>query len=253
MKKYRKTVIGSILLAIALSALPPAVRASDTEKIDSKYLLGMINKPSRDALFTKVDKRYTENRMLYMHKEAYQAFIKMQDAAEKSGVKLTIKSALRTFHNQKVIWEQKWLGKRKVDGLNLATSEPNHFARALIILRFSSMPGTSRHHWGTDIDLNSLENSYFESGQGKKVYDWLTANGPRFGYHQVYTPKGKSRPRGYNEEKWHWSYLPVARQYLRAYSKQITYDMLTGFEGAEVAERLNVIPTYVFSINPKCH
>ena len=32
------------------------------------------------------------------------------------------------------------------------------------------MPSTSRHHWGTDLDLNNLNNSYFTSGKGKKIY-----------------------------------------------------------------------------------
>ena len=42
------------------------------------------------------------------------------------------------------------------------------------IMKYSSMPSTSRHHWGTDIDLNSLENSYFEKGEGKKYsIGWL--------------------------------------------------------------------------------
>jgi len=82
--------------------------------------------------------------------------------------------------------------------------------------------GTSRHHWGTDIDLNSFNNKYFESGKGKKIYDWLTSNASSFGFCQPYTPKGDHRPHGYNEEKWHWSYQPVsqditdyAEQYLR--------------------------------------
>ena len=49
------------------------------------------------------------------------------------------------------------------------------------------MPSTSRHHWGTDIDLNSLNNSYFSSGKGLKEYDWLTTNANHYGFYQVYT------------------------------------------------------------------
>ncbi|MFM9004881.1 MAG: D-alanyl-D-alanine carboxypeptidase family protein [Flavobacteriales bacterium] len=43
-------------------------------------------------------------------------------------------------------------------------------------MKFSSMPGTSRHHWGTDIDLNSVEPSYFLSGKGLLIYQWLSAH-----------------------------------------------------------------------------
>jgi hypothetical protein len=41
------------------------------------------------------------------------------------------------------------------------------------ILRFSSMPGTYRHHWRTDMDLVSVDPVYFDNEVGKKTYDWL--------------------------------------------------------------------------------
>ena len=56
---------------------------------------------------------------------------------------------------------------------------------AKTILLYSSMPTTSRHHWGTDMDINSLENSYFASGQGLKEYTWLKKNAAKFGFCQV--------------------------------------------------------------------
>ena len=31
------------------------------------------------------------------------------------------------------------------------------------------MPGTSRHHWGTDIDFNSVDPAYFKTATGIKV------------------------------------------------------------------------------------
>ncbi|MBK8672515.1 MAG: D-alanyl-D-alanine carboxypeptidase family protein [Bacteroidetes bacterium] len=30
------------------------------------------------------------------------------------------------------------------------------------------MPGSSRHHWGTEVDINALSNAYFSTGEGKK-------------------------------------------------------------------------------------
>ena len=61
--------------------------------------------------------------------------------------------------------------------------------KAIDILTYSSMPGTSRHHWGTDIDFNSLENSYFDAGDGLKVYEFLKRCGEELGFMQVYTSK----------------------------------------------------------------
>ena len=97
------------------------------------------------------------------------------------------------------------------------------------------MPTTSRHHWGTDIDLNSLSNSYFEQGKGKKEYEWLIENANKYGFYQVYTSKENGRT-GYNLEKWHWSYLPLASEYLKFYNANITYKDISGFKGSEYSE-----------------
>lgn len=110
------------------------------------------------------------------------------------------------------------------------------------------MPGSSRHHWGTDIDLNSLENNYFLSGEGKRIYMWLSSHAKDYGFAQVYTnPEPTLRP-GYAEEKWHWSYLPLANNYLKQYNALITHSMITGFHGAELNQQLQIIENYVNGI-----
>ena len=229
------------------------IRKGNVPNLSVEELLGQVHNLSSNPKFSKIDPRLTPKKTkLYMRKEAYYAFIKMYKAAAKDGIKLQIVSALRTFYHQKYIWDNKWLGKRLVEGRNLAITEKNPVGRAMIILKYSSMPGTSRHHWGTDIDLNSLEDSYFQQGEGKRVYDWLQKNAIRFGFAQTYTKKDSRRPHGYREEKWHWSYLPLSRIFLEQYSQKITYKNLTGFEGSEVAKRLRVIKNYVMSINPDC-
>ena len=65
------------------------------------------------------------------------------------------------------------------------------------------MPGsTSRHHWGTEIDIHSLKNGDFADGEGLKIYEWLTTHAEDYGFYQPYTAE-----QGYEEEeKWHWSY-----------------------------------------------
>ncbi|MEM7037529.1 MAG: M15 family metallopeptidase, partial [Bacteroidota bacterium] len=173
-------------------------------------------------------------------------------AAKTEGINLKIVSATRPFSSQKGIWEAKWTGARRVEGQNLATEVPDPKERALKILRFSSMPGTSRHHWGTDIDLNNLNNSWFESGTGKKIYEWLAAHAYEYGFCQPYSPKGEQRPHGYEEEKWHWSYMPLAKKYLAAYLNQVDYTHIHGFKGSEAAEQIDVIQHYVGGIAPTC-
>ena len=57
---------------------------------------------------------------------------------------------------------------------------------------------------------------------------------------------------GYNEEKWHWSYLPVAQPYLQEYPNRVSYEDIQGFKGSEAAEKIEVIPNYVQGINLEC-
>lgn len=219
--------------------------------IPLKYIMGQYN-PSQDSNFVKIASEYTTKANIYIHKEAYAAFLEMHAAAKEAGITLRILSATRNFDSQKSIWESKWNGTRKLsDGTN-AAEIADSTTRALRILEYSSMPGTSRHHWGTDIDLNNLNNPYFEKEPGSKVYQWLRANAGNFGYCQTYTPKGSNRPDGYNEEKWHWSYLPLAKQYQASAKQLLKNEDIQGFAGAEVAPRIDIVKKFVFGINPDC-
>jgi zinc D-Ala-D-Ala carboxypeptidase len=207
-------------------------------------LLGRID-PAASADFVLIGNRYASREGMYMHKEVYKAFLEMHAAAASDGISLTIISAMRTFNHQKRIWENKWRGRQVLHGNIRATDFADPVERALEILRFSAMPGTSRHHWGTDIDINNLNNSYFASGKGKREYDWLVANAGKFGFCQPYTAHGTNREGGYEEEKWHWSYMPVSAQYLRTYIDAISYDDIKGFDGWETAAQIDVIGGYV--------
>lgn len=235
-----------------LSPQPELLARKAEIQVDTNYLLGKFE-PAHKRGFVEVDVKYSaEKKGLYLRTEAYEAFIRMHDAALQSGKKLFIVSATRNFWRQKNIWEGKWSGKTLVDGKNLAKTVSDPVERAKIILRFSAMPGTSRHHWGTDIDLNALNNKYFSKGEGKEIYIWLTENASDYGFCQVYTPKDLTRPTGYEEEKWHWSYLPLARTLLVRYNQEVTYSDLKDFSGWETARVLRVIKDYVQSINKNC-
>ena len=221
------------------------------EAIDINYLMGKFN-PSDHEDFVKIDPKYADREGRYIRKEAYESFLKMRTAALKDGVTLKIVSATRNFMSQKSIWEAKWTGKRLVeDKTNLAETVPDSKERALKILLFSSMPGTSRHHWGTDIDLNHLENSWFEKGEGLKLYNWLLAHAHEFGWCQPYTSKVHGRT-GYEEEKWHWSYLPLSKNFTKHTKAFLSNDLIKGFKGAQVAGKINVIENYVLGINEAC-
>lgn len=224
---------------------------NDFSRISKNELLGKLDY-SADTNFTKIAPIYSTKSNIYLRKEAYASFIKMHNAAKADGINLIIVSAARNFNYQKGIWERKWNGVQSVNGMNLAKTVPDPVERAKTILQYSSMPGTSRHHWGTDIDINNLNNAYFESGKGLKEYQWLKANAGKFGFCQTYTAQDESRPTGYFEEKWHWSYLPIAKVYT-AYAKAFLKDQdITGFDGAEAAIPIQVVKNYVLGINQEC-
>ena len=215
------------------------------------YLIGNVD-PANDPAFARIPDKYIGGSRVWGHKDAVAAFVSMAEAAAANGYQLKVVSAFRSFDDQKKIWEDKWNGATKVEGGKLPDTVPDPKGRALKILEFSSMPGTSRHHWGTDFDLNSINNSYFNTRDGRRIYDWLTAHAPEYGFCQVYSAKGEDRPTGYEEEKWHWSYTPVASWYLQQYPVDVGYERLTGFEGASVARDIDVIKAYVQAINPEC-
>lgn len=205
-------------------------------------MLGKFD-PVKHAEFVVIEERWASGSAVngYLRKEAYDAFVRMAQAAAKEGVKLTIISATRNFDRQKAIWEDKWNGKVRVEGVDLRTVK-DPAERAKRILRFSSMPGTSRHHWGTDFDLNALENEYFESGEGLRVYQWLQTHAGTYGFCQPYTDKTKGRS-GYEEEKWHWSYVPLSARFLQRYNALIQRSDITGFAGSDA--NVNLLEEYV--------
>ena len=112
------------------------------------------------------------------------------------------------------------------------------------------MPGTSRHHWGTDFDINSLETAYYTSGKGAKEYAWMKAHASEYGFCQVYNYK--SNRTGYNDEPWHWSFMPLSSRFLKMYVESVSYQDITGFKGSASALEIEVIRNYVQGISSDC-
>jgi D-alanyl-D-alanine carboxypeptidase len=234
----------SIFKYLYLIFLVAGINCTNAQPVDKNYLLGKFD-PATHPMFSKLEDAHARGSAKdgYLRKETYEAFKKMSAAAKEDGVELIIISATRNFDSQKRIWENKWEGRTMVEGINLTTIKDLK-ERARLILLYSSMPSTSRHHWGTDMDLNNLNNDYFLTGEGLKIYQWLTTHAASFGFCQPYTSKERGRT-GYEEEKWHWSYLPLSGEFLESYKKQVTYKDIKGFTGAEAAKPMAVIKNYV--------
>lgn len=235
--------------APALGAATGAPSAMGHIAVD--YLIGNVD-PASDPIFARIPDEYIGGSRAWGHKDAVAAFVRMAEAAAVNGYRLKVVSAFRSFDDQKKIWEDKWTGSTKVEGGKLPDTVPDPRARAAKILEFSSMPGTSRHHWGTDFDINSVSPAYFNTRDGKRIHDWLVAHAGQYGFCQVYSSKSEEHRTGYEEEKWHWSYMPVASWYLQQYPTDVGYERLTGFAGAEAARDIDVIANYVEGISPEC-
>ncbi|MDQ3016077.1 MAG: M15 family metallopeptidase [Bacteroidota bacterium] len=226
-----------------------AIKTEEKEIFTTDYIMGQFD-PAKHPAFEVIDIKYADREGLYLRKDTYKAFREMYNHALKAGIRLQIRSATRNFNYQKGIWESKWTGEKLIEGgENLAQTTPDPKARAMKILRYSSMPGSSRHHWGTDIDLNNFDNSWFAAGEGLNMYNWLKAHAAEHGFCQPYTA---GRPAGYLEERWHWSYLPVSKELTELARKSLKNEMIKGFLGSETAVSIDVVKKYVLGIDEQC-
>lgn len=242
---------------------PENTQDSTLNILPSKNILLGKFTPSTDSNFVVIPNHMSTYEGLYCEKQTFQAYLAMRDSALKEGITLTIVSATRTFDRQSQIWERKWANTKcpndrsyrsnpqrltsdkthNTDSLQLSTD----ICKIRSIMRYSSMPGTSRHHWGTDLDFISVEPEDWTHGEGLRIYNWLCANAHKFGFFQPYTADPTRT--GYAEERWHWSYAPLSKPYLQAYQQKITAKDITGFSGSYLIDSLNIIQTHVLGIS----
>ena len=178
-----------------------------TQKINTEILTGMDN--------SKI-----VGDTIQLERETYNAFIKMKDAAENDGIKIKLVSGFRDFYRQQTIWNNKY--KKFTEEFSL----DGHSAIKEKI-RFSTIPGTSRHHWGTEIDIidKNFENEknlliskkYEEGGIFNSLKQWMDKNSEKFGFYLVYDDNDK-RP-GFEYEPWHYTYKPVSDSYQTEFLK----------------------------------
>jgi LAS superfamily LD-carboxypeptidase LdcB len=155
-----------------------------------------------------------------------EALTRMTEAAAQEGITIKVVSAFRSYERQRAIWNRKYR-QNEAEGLS---PEAN---RAKII-EYSTLPGTSRHHWGTDIDLIDggvdlegdvlLAQHFHQGGPFEKLRLWLEKNAATYGFYCAY-PDDPNRS-GFAYEPWHYSYAPIAQTYYRAYQKIDRYPML---------------------------
>ena len=154
-----------------------------------------------------------------MQRDTAAAFNRMQEASKQDGIILKVVSAFRSFERQKQIFENKY--KR----FTAQGATPTQAVQRII--EYSTIPGTSRHHWGTDLDLingaipapkSVLETQHFYgSGVYRTLREWLETHAADFGFYEVYTNAPDRK--GFAHEPWHYSYGPISIPMLKAYKK----------------------------------
>jgi LAS superfamily LD-carboxypeptidase LdcB len=161
---------------------------------------------------------------LRVHEKVLAPLTHLAQRAAKAGFELGVVSAFRGFSDQLRIWNLKATGKRPV--LDSAGKPVDIFSISSIelahsIMRWSALPGASRHHWGTDldlIDLKALPKDYKVQlvpeeveggGMFAPFHDWLDQEMTRDGF---YRPYDRDRG-GVSPERWHLSYYPLASTY----------------------------------------
>lgn len=200
-----------------------------------------------------------------LHYEAVASFLAMRDTAGEAGIELAAASSFRDFDRQVQIWNRKWSGERPVldrGGRPVDLSSLDESARIDAILCWSAVPGGSRHHWGSDVDVvdaaaipegyqvQLVPAEYARDGIFSRLTQWLDANMARFGFHRPYATEGC----GAGVEPWHLSYGPVASRAIEELALPVLKRAIAGSQmlgKAQVLERLPEIYTrFILAVDP---
>lgn len=112
--------------------------------------------------------------------------IMLKDATAK-GLNIYISSGYRSYNYQVNVYNR----YVKSDGAAVADT-------------YSSRPGNSEHQTGLCFDLNTIEDSFQYTNEGK----WINDNCYKYGF-CIRFPKGKDSATGYQYESWHLRYVGV--------------------------------------------
>jgi LAS superfamily LD-carboxypeptidase LdcB len=187
-----------------------------------------------------------------LHAAVVQPFLAMRAAALQDGIVLEPASSFRDFDRQCLIWNGKYRGERALfdrqgqplDALTLSPAD-----RVEAILCWSALPGASRHHWGTDLDVYDgsalpagerpqlVPAEYAPGGPFARLDTWLAAHAGRFGFFRPYATVRA----GVAPEPWHISHAAIATDCLSRLTPEVLREALAtaALEGApEIAVRL---------------
>jgi LAS superfamily LD-carboxypeptidase LdcB len=156
-----------------------------------------------------------------LHGQVVAPFLNLRRAALADGFDLVPISSFRDFSRQLSIWNGKFRGEKPtlgVSGRPIDVSKLSPLERVEAILLWSALPGASRHHWGTDVDLvdrnatppgyrvQLTQEEFAPAGPFAPLAEWLETNAARFGFFRPF----RGVLSGVQPEPWHFSFAPVA-------------------------------------------
>jgi len=190
-----------------------------------------------------------------LRKEAHDAYIAMKKAAYLAGIDIKMVSSYRSFQRQEAIFERKFLSYTEDDEMEPLDAIDK-------IIEYSTIPGTSRHHWGTDIDIVDgyrkvegdvlVPEKFGSGGPYEDFKKWMDENSKTYDFHLVYTDNPKRR--GFKYEPWHYSYAPLSKPMLEVFRSKNIVQILQReeFIGAEyftIGFLKNYIQNNILDIN----
>jgi LAS superfamily LD-carboxypeptidase LdcB len=167
-----------------------------------------------------------------LHRQAVTPFLNLRRAARADGIDLVPMSTFRDFDRQLTIWNGKFSGERPMydaAGSRFDTAALAPRERVEAILLWSALPGASRHHWGTDLDLidgnanaeglsDKLTRAAFAPGGPFAHLDrWLASHAARFGFFRPF----QGVRSGVQPEPWHFSFAPIAERARRSLTPKV--------------------------------
>lgn len=175
-------------------------------------------------------------------KRAHEAFLDMNSAAHKNNMSIRVVSSYRSFNHQNLIWTRKY---NRYRSRKLSSRTAVNYN-----IRYTAIPGSSRHHWGTEIDVVNgkiktskypLNTKHFHGyGIYKDFREWMDENAYKFGFYRVYT--NDHTRRGFKYEPWHYSFAELARPMLQEYSERNVQKIL---KDQELLGKHNFTETFI--------
>jgi len=191
-----------------------------------------------------------------MQEEVYEAYERMRQAAAKEGIDIKVVSAHRSYHRQREIWNAKYK-TLTLQGLPAKDAIQE-------IITYSTLPGTSRHHWGTDIDIIDnanpqsgdvlLAEKFYGDGPSSALRSWMNRNAADYGFLEVYTDHPNRK--GFAHEPWHYTYHSLSKAYLEVLTNQVISEIakdeqLLGRKFLDADFFKSYTTEHLLDINPK--